>query len=326
MALSHCGKRCLVTGVAGFEGSHLAERLLDDGHEVVGLERFSDYHPRRVKEANLSELRKKDGFTFREVNLCSAELRPCLDGVGYVFHQAAQAGVRASWGESFRVYVEDNVLATQRLLEACKYAAVRRFVYASSSSVYGDALDLPVTECSPTHPVSPYGVTKLAGEHLCYLYRVDFGLPTVALRYLSVYGPRQRPDMAFYRFIAAIRLRQPITVYGDRAQTRDFTYVADAVEANLLAMRAQLPDEWRVWNIGGGSRVSVNEIVATLERIMGQQAALRHMLAQHGDVRHTWADVSAAQRDLGYAPRTTIELGLQAQVAWQLGRTGNEQA
>jgi nucleoside-diphosphate-sugar epimerase len=317
-------ERCLVTGVAGFVGSHLAERLLRGGYEVIGVDRFSDYYPRPVKEANLSELRRQDGFTFHETDLCSAELRPHLAGVSYVFHQAAQAGVRASWGESFRVYVEDNVLATQRLLEACKGRAVRRFVYASSSSVYGEALDLPVTESSPTRPVSPYGVTKLAGEHLCYLYRANFGVPAVALRYFSVYGPRQRPDMAFHRFVTAIRAGQPITVYGDGTQTRDFTFVADAVEANWLALRAQLPDEWRVWNIGGGSRASVNEVLTALERIMGQRAVLKHVPVQHGDVQHTWADVNAAQRDLGFAPRTTLEQGLQVQVAWQLGHPESE--
>ena len=317
-------ERCLITGVAGFIGSHLADRLLHEGYEVIGLDRFSDYYPRPVKEANLSGLRKQSGFAFHEADLCSAELRPYLDGVSYVFHQAAQAGVRASWGESFRVYVEDNVLATQRLLEACKGSAVRRFVYASSSSVYGEALDLPVTESSSTRPVSPYGVTKLAGEHLCHLYRSNYRVPTVALRYFSVYGPRQRPDMAFHRFVEAIRARQPITVYGDGTQTRDFTFVADAVDANWLTLRAQLPEEWHVWNIGGGSRVSVNQVLAALERIMGQRAMLKHLPAQHGDVQNTWADVSAARRELGFAPTATLEQGLQAQVAWQLGRPESE--
>ena len=334
-------KRCLVTGVAGFIGSHLAERLLQEGYEVVGIDCFTDYYARTFKESNLARLLEQPRFHLAEMDLRFAELKSALEGVDVVFHQAAQAGVRASWGETFRIYVEDNVLATQRLLEACKGSPVRHFVYASSSSVYGDTTDLPVTESSPTRPVSPYGVTKLAAEHLCYLYRVNFGVPTVALRYFTVYGPRQRPDMAFHRFIEAIRGGKPIAVYGDGEQSRDFTFVADAVEANMLTLRtphrtrggvpmlppspgdnAALPKDaregWRVWNIGGGCRATVNQVVALLERIMGRQAVLNYKEAQHGDARHTWADVSAARRDLGFAPRFSLEEGLQAQVSWQL--------
>lgn len=333
-------QRCLVTGVAGFIGSHLAERLLREGYEVVGLDCFSDYYSREVKEANLSALRagaaQQSRFHFAEINLRSADLRPHLADVEVVFHHAAQPGVRSSWGETFRIYVEDNVLATQRLLEACKGSPVRLFVYASSSSVYGDARDLPVSENSPTRPVSPYGVTKLAGEHLCYLYRANFAVPTVALRYFTVYGPRQRPDMAFHRFIAAIHSGKPIQVFGDGEQSRDSTYVADAVEANLLVVSyaereaANLagvsPEGWRVWNIGGGCRATVNEIIALLERIMGRKAVLNYQPAQHGDARHTWADVTRAREELGFGPRTSLEDGLRAQVAWQLAqmRRGND--
>ena len=320
-------QRCLVTGVAGFVGSHLAERLLQDGYEVTGIDCFTDYYGRTVKESNLAELLEQPRFHLAEMDLRFAELKSALEGVDVVFHQAAQAGVRASWGETFRIYVEDNVLATQRLLEACKGSPVRHFVYASSSSVYGDTTDLPVTESSPTRPVSPYGVTKLAAEHLCYLYRVNFGIPTVALRYFTVYGPRQRPDMAFHRFIEAIRGGKPIAVYGDGEQSRDFTFVADVVEANMLTLRMPPPspgdnaagrEGWRVWNIGGGCRATVNQIVALLERIMGRQAVLNYKEEQHGDARHTWADVSAARRDLGFAPRFSLAEGLQAQVSWQL--------
>jgi nucleoside-diphosphate-sugar epimerase len=320
-------QRCLVTGVAGFIGSHLAERLLHEGYEVTGIDCFTDYYGRTVKESNLAGLLEHPSFQLAEMDLRFAEIKSSLEGVDIVFHQAAQAGVRASWGETFRIYVEDNVLATQRLLEACKGSAVRHFVFASSSSVYGDTTDLPVTENSPARPVSPYGVTKLAAEHLCYLYRVNFGVPTLALRYFTVYGPRQRPDMAFHRFIEAIQSRKPIPVYGDGEQSRDFTFVADAVEANMLTlrMRPASPDDspagragWRVWNIGGGCRASVNQVVALLERIMDRKATLKYMAAQHGDARHTWADVSAARRDLGFAPHTTLEEGLQAQVSWQL--------
>jgi len=315
--------RCLVTGVAGFIGSHLAERLIREGYEVVGIDRFSDYYPRRLKEQNLLGLQVQRGFQLFEADLATADLSPLLANVRFVYHEAAQAGVRASWGESFHIYLRDNALATQRLLEACKGRSVERLIYASSSSIYGDAADLPVTEETPAKPVSPYGVTKLAGEHLCYLYRTTYNVPAVALRYFTVYGPRQRPDMAFHRFIEAMRAGTPITVYGDGEQTRDFTFVGDAVEANLCALSRDT-QEWRVWNIGGGSRASVNQVIASLGRIMGRQAKVRHMPAQHGDVRHTWADASTARRDLGFAPRTHLEEGLRAQVAWQMQATGKQ--
>ncbi len=313
--MSEC---CLITGVAGFIGSHLAERLLREGYEVVGLDDFSEYYAREVKERNLLALRTQPHFRFWEVDLCSGDLAPYLTGIDHVFHHAAQAGVRASWGEAFRVYLDDNLLATQRLLEACRRSAVQRFVYASSSSIYGDVADLPVREGSPARPVSPYGVTKLAAEHLCYLYRANFGLPTVALRYFTVYGPRQRPDMAFHRFIHAIDQGLPITIYGDGQQTRDFTFVADAVQANLLVLRIDAVRRWQVWNIGGGSRVTVNQVIKLLEQIMGRPARLKYAGTQYGDVRHTWADTSAAREDLGFAPTTSLEEGLQAQVHWQL--------
>jgi nucleoside-diphosphate-sugar epimerase len=313
-------ERCLVTGVAGFIGSHLAEALLREGYEVVGLDDFSDYYGREVKESNLLALRAQSQFHFVEADLCSADLALYLKGVDHVFHHAAQAGVRASWGEAFRVYVDDNVLATQRLLEACRGSTVQRFIYASSSSIYGDIADLPIRESSPMRPVSPYGVTKLAAEHLCYLYRANFGLPTVALRYFTVYGPRQRPDMAFHRFISAIDQGRPITIYGDGEQTRDFTFVGDAVQANIRVLRTDAVRDWHAWNIGGGSRVTVNQVVQLLEQIMGRPARLQHEGVQDGDVRHTWADTSAARKDLGFAPTTTLEEGLQAQVQWQLGQ------
>lgn len=317
-------ERCLVTGVAGFIGSHLAERLVRDGHQVVGIDCLRDYYSPRVKKANLQWLLQQPTFQFHEVDLVDFDLHRLLDGVGCVFHEAAQPGVRASWGDSFRVYVEDNVLATQRLLEACKASAVRRFVYASSSSVYGDTTDLPVSEQSATRPVSPYGVTKLAAENLCYLYNTNYNIPTVSLRYFTVYGPRQRPDMAFSRFITAIQNNMPIIIYGDGEQTRDFTFVADAIEANLRAMTYP-GSQWHVWNIGGGTRASLREVISLLETVLGQTAVLQHTAPQKGDVRHTWADVRSVSRDLDFEPRHTLEEGIRAQVAWQQLQSAREE-
>jgi len=308
--------RCLVTGVAGFIGSHLAERLLQEGYEVLGVDCFTDYYPRRIKERNLGQLRAAPGFHFVEADLCSVDLQALFEGTGKVLHLAAQAGVRASWGQSFGVYAENNILATQRLLEAAKDCGVDRFVYASSSSVYGDTPDLPMREDSRLRPVSPYGVTKLAGEHLCLLYHANHGLPTVATRYFTVYGPRQRPDMAFHRFIKAIRDGETISVYGDGEQTRDFTFVQDAVHATVLVLQSDAVGT--VFNVGGGSRVTVNETIAMLESIIGKRARIEHQPAQPGDVRHTLSDTSRAQRLLGYAPRTDLQTGLEAEVAWLL--------
>ena len=312
----------LVTGVAGFIGSHLAERLLRDGERVVGLDCFTDYYPRTVKEANLAGLRGQPRFRFCEMDLVTADLEALLkqEQVCGVLHQAAQAGVRASWGREFAVYTQNNVLATQRLLEAARTAGIRRFVYASSSSIYGDVAELPMRETARPQPHSPYGVTKLAAEHLCQLYHANFGLPTVSLRYFTVYGPRQRPDMAFHRFIRALLTDQPLPVYGNGEQTRDFTYVDDIVEANVRALHADAGGV--VLNIGGGSRVTLNEVLRLLGELTGRPVHIDRQGTQHGDVRHTWADTSAAQRLLDYAPRHTLESGLRAQVDWLRGVLG----
>jgi nucleoside-diphosphate-sugar epimerase len=305
--------RCFVTGVAGFIGSHLAERLIELGHEVVGLDRFTDYYPRATKEANLTKLRASTAFRLIEEDLATASLDALLDGAEVVFHQAAQPGVRASWGQTFDAYTRDNILATQRLLEAVKgRASVRRFVYASSSSVYGDTADLPMREASLPRPYSPYGVTKLAAEHLCELYRNNFGVPTVSLRYFTVYGPRQRPDMGFNKFIRATLRGDAIPVFGDGEQTRDFTFVADAVDANI----ASIEGNPGVYNIGGGSRVTLKQVFATLGEVIGYEPILNHVEPQAGDVRHTWADTSAARDGLGFSPKIALREGLEAQVAW----------
>jgi UDP-glucose 4-epimerase len=316
-------KRCLVTGCAGFIGSHLAERLIQLGHTVVGIDNFSDFYPRAVKEDYLAWLKGQPAFTFVEGDLAQMDLAPWLEGVEWAFHQAAQAGVRSSWGNDFAIYTQSNVLATQRLLEAAKGSpTLQAFIYASSSSVYGDAERYPTREDFLPQPISPYGVTKLAGEHLCRLYARAYGVPAVSLRYFTVYGPRQRPDMAFHRFIRAILANAPLIIYGDGMQTRDFTFVGDIVEANLLAAGRGRPGE--VYNIGGGSRVTVRQVIALLEEIIGRPARVEFAPAQKGDVLHTAADISKAARELGYQPKYSLREGLAQEVAWLEGRLASQ--
>jgi nucleoside-diphosphate-sugar epimerase len=302
--------RCLITGVAGFIGSHLAERLLADGHDVVGIDAFIDYYPRSMKEQNIENISSCRRFTFVEGNLLGLSLAPLLDGVDYIFHQAAQAGVRTSWGSSFSIYTDYNILATQRLLDALLTSGqhIKRFIYASSSSVYGNTRVLPVSESTTPQPISPYGVTKLAGEHLCQLYHHNFDIPTVALRYFTVYGPRQRPDMAFHRFCKAIIHHEPIHVFDDGTQTRDFTYIADVVEANVRA--ATFDTQGLVMNIAGGSRVTVREVIALLEDVSNTRIRVIFEQKQNGDVRDTFADISKAQQLIDYRPLTSLPEGL----------------
>ena len=304
----------LVTGVAGFIGSHLADALLTRGARVTGLDCFTDYYARAIKEANLSGLHGRPDFRFVETAVQRADLRRLLDGVTHVFHLAAQAGVRKSWGRDFQIYSINNVEATQALLEACVGAPVDRFVYASSSSVYGDDTPIPMREDALPRPVSPYGVTKLAAEQLCYLYHVNHGVPAVSLRYFTVYGPRQRPDMAFHRFLKAAIAGAPITIYGDGEQTRDFTYVADAVAATVAAAGRGRPGG--VYNIGGGSRVSVNAVLELVGRCTGRTLDIRRDAPQKGDMRDTSADTSRARADLGFAPSVPLEPGLEEEFRW----------
>jgi len=306
--------------VAGFIGSALAERLIEKGYQVTGLDCFTDYYPRQSKERNLERLHASPAFRFVETDLCSADLNPLLEDVRYVLHLAAQPGVRSSWGQSFAVYTQCNVLATQRLLEAAKDSGITRFVYASSSSVYGDTPDLPMREDSPLCPISPYGVTKLAAEHLCRLYQRSFGLPVVTLRYFTVYGPRQRPDMAIHRFIKAIRDSGTIFVFGDGEQARDFTFVGDAVEATILAMESDAVG--MVFNVGGGAQITINHTISLLEKIIGKRARVEHQEVQPGDVRHTLSDTSRARQRLGFAPKVNLEEGLEAEVAWLMAQGG----
>ncbi|MDA1000644.1 MAG: NAD-dependent epimerase/dehydratase family protein [bacterium] len=310
--------RYLVTGAAGFIGSHLCEILIADGHEVLGIDRFSPHYARDDKEENLAGLRRESAFEFRELDLAAGGLEGIASDVEGVYHLAAQAGVRASWGKEFSVYIEDNIHATQRLLEAFCGKEIEGFVFASSSSIYGDAETAPTPEDTIPRPVSPYGVSKLAGEHLCGLYHRNHGVPTVSLRYFTVYGPRQRPDMAFHKFLAAGIRGEAITLYGDGGQSRDFTYVKDAAEATRAALRKG--KRGGVYNIGGGQRASVNEVIACMEEIQGAPMKIGRMDTQMGDVRHTWADTKKAQSDLDFSPKTQLSDGLRAEYEWLLGR------
>lgn len=306
--------RYLVTGVAGFVGSSLSERLIALGHEVRGIDCFTDYYPRALKEDNLAALRRGTRFDFHEGDLATADLPALLEGCDAVFHQAAQAGVRASWGSTFESYTQHNVYSTQRLLEAVKTGGkVRRVVYASSSSVYGETDDLPMSETSRPKPHSPYGVTKLAAEHLCELYRHNFGVSTVSLRYFTVYGPRQRPDMGFHKFIVKLLKGEALPIFGDGEQTRDFTFIDDIVAANILSLA---DDASGVYNIGGGSRVTLNHVLETLAKLTERPLLVDRAGPQAGDVRHTEADTTRARTTLGYAPLVSLAEGLARHVTW----------
>ena len=306
--------KALVTGAAGFIGSHLSAALLDSGATVAGVDCFTDYYPRAMKEANLDTVKGRTGFSFTEGALQDVDLSALLEGVTHVFHLAGQPGVRKSWGKDFDVYIRDNIRATQRLLEAVARRPIEKYVYSSSSSVYGDNVPLPMREDTYLQPLSPYGVTKLAGEHLGNLYLANHGVQTVSLRYFTVYGPRQRPDMAFHRFLTAARDDTPMTVYADGEQTRDFTFVSDIVAANMAAAVQGRPGS--VYNIGGGSRVTLNHVLELIRAVTGKTVAIQREPAQMGDMRHTYADTSAARRDLDFNPRVTLENGLDQQYRW----------
>ena len=304
----------LVTGGAGFIGSHLSERLLADGASVTAIDCFTDYYPRPIKERNLSGLIGRPNYRFVEGELARVDLATLLDGITHVFHLAAQAGVRKSWGRDFTTYTTLNVDATQALLEACVGRPIERVVYASSSSVYGDEVSLPMREDALPQPVSPYGVTKLAAEHLCNLYYLNHAVPTVSLRYFTVYGPRQRPDMGFHRFFTAVLEGRPLVQFGDGLQTRDFTFVADAVTATATAAVRGAPGG--VYNIGGGSRVTLREVFELIGRVTGRPVHIDHQPEQKGDMRDTYAETSRAHADLGFVPSVTLEQGLREMFAW----------
>jgi nucleoside-diphosphate-sugar epimerase len=309
----------LVTGVAGFIGSHIAETLLLQGEKVIGIDQFNDYYDLSLKRKNAIDLEKYANFQLIEADIQAIDWQPILKDISVIYHQAAQAGVRASWGASFSQYTERNINATQILLEAAKeVSSLQRFVYASTSSVYGDAETMPTPETVCPEPVSPYGITKLAAERLCYLYHQNFGVPTVSLRYFSVFGPRQRPDMAFHKFFKAALAKQPINIYGDGQQTRDFTFVSDVVAANLSA--AVAPDAvGEVFNVGGGSRIVLTDILDCVDRVIGDPIQRNYIEKAIGDARHTSADVTKARKILNYSPKVSMLEGLTKEWEWIQG-------
>lgn len=310
MTMDHC----LVTGAAGFVGSHLCEQLLAQGHRVTGVDAFIPYYPRSIKEANLHPWRNTPNFRFYEHDLRQPLPDSAWEGVQVVFHLAAMAGLALSW-QDFDLYMTCNLQATQRLLEGALAHQVRHFIYASTSSVYGR--HATGDENQPLKPISPYGITKLAAENLCRAYADNFGLPLTILRYFSIYGPRQRPDMAYHIFIRALLTGEPITVYGDGEQSRSNTFVADCVRGTLLAFDKRERAMGEVMNVGGGEIVSLNQVLDMLQEMTGQTARIISAPPKPGDQRHTAADITKAHRILGYAPQTRVAQGLAAQLTWQ---------
>jgi len=308
----------VVTGVAGFIGSHLSQYLLQQGFSVIGLDSFHDYYPRWIKEDNLKTIRPYQRFTLIEGDLLSKSFlislkkAEVLKDVQYFFHLAAIPGVRRSWNR-FQSYVEDNILVTQRLLDFIKDFPIKKFIFASSSSVYGNSDCLPLKEDSKLIPLSLYGITKLTGEHLCQVYWQNYSVPTVSLRYFTVYGPRQRPDMAFHRFIKAILNDHQIEIFGSGKQTRDFTFISDIVRGTVLATNAPSGE---IFNLGGGTRIILTEAVELIRKIIGKEINITWISAQKGDVNDTWADIDKAIKILGYQPEVSLEDGLKEEISW----------
>jgi nucleoside-diphosphate-sugar epimerase len=306
----------IITGVAGFIGSHLAEALLNQGDKVVGIDQFNNYYDRQLKQNNIANLKQHSSFKLITADIQDLDWQQLLQSVDVVYHQAAQAGVRASWGKGFQDYTARNINATQVILEAAKQVnSLTRIVYASSSSIYGDAVTMPTSETLCPQPISPYGITKLAGERLCWLYQQNFDVPVTALRYFTVYGPRQRPDMAFHRFFKAAINNEAISIFGDGQQTRDYTFVSDIVAANLAA--AKIPEAiGEVFNIGGGSRVSLNELLNIMEQVIRQPIRRNYLEKAAGDARHTSANITKAKQILGYVPQVSLLEGLTREWEW----------
>jgi UDP-glucuronate 4-epimerase len=314
--------RCVVTGSAGFIGRHLCTTVLDGGHEVVGVDAFTDYYDPSLKRANAEWLARRDRYHGVELDLVSGNLDELFDGADAVIHLAGQPGVRLSWADGFDVYVERNITASQRVLEAARRTAVPRVVLASSSSVYGNAPAYPTAEDSPTRPFSPYGVTKRAMEELAGAYVANWGLPVVLLRYFTVYGPAQRPDMGMHRFIAHVAAGEPVPVYGDGEQVRDFTYVSDAARVTLAASTADL-EAGTVLNVAGGTSTTVNAVLRLVSECVGHEARPRRLPEQPGDVRVTGGTIDRARRLLGWEPEVPLAEGIKRQVAHQLAQSND---
>ena len=307
--------KCVVTGCAGFIGSHLAERLLKDGHTVVGVDCFTDYYPRVIKESNFAGFRDHPQFQFHDRDLANGDLGDIVEGANYIFHLAAMPGLTRSWID-FDTYARCNLTATHRLLEAVKGSAtLKKFVYASTSSVYGKYAS--GDEALPTKPSSPYGITKLAGEQLARVYLDEFDVPTAVLRFFSVYGPRQRPDMGYHLFIKWILEGTPIKLTGDGLQVRGNTYVGDCVDAVIQTGLKAMPGE--TFNLGGGEITTIIDVIRTIERLAGKPAKIERHPPRKGDQLATGADVTKLWRHLGWKPGTGLEAGLAKQIEWQRG-------
>jgi nucleoside-diphosphate-sugar epimerase len=304
----------LVTGAAGFIGSHLCRALIRKEASVIGIDSFTDFYPRWIKQKNIQPLLNHPKFKFISEDIIGLDLKKEMEQAEAIFHLAAQPGVRSSWGGEFSIYTKNNIDVTQRLLETAKNVFLKKFIYASSSSVYGLSPRLPMTETQVLHPYSPYGVTKLAAENLCFLYHKNYGIPCVSLRFFTVYGPGQRPDMAFHRFFKAIREDNEIKLYGDGEQTRDFTFIDDIIEANISSICNGIPGE--TYNIGGGTQIKLIDIIPVLEKICKKKIKIKCQEGQKGDVRHTFADIEKAKKDLDYIPQVSLEDGLREEWDW----------
>lgn len=307
--------KILVTGAAGFIGSHLCEKLLTDNkNEVIGIDTFIGPTPGFLKNINLANLVGHPRFKLFQVDLLTADLEKMLEGIDVIYHLAGMPGVRSSWGKDFGPYVSNNIVATQRLLEASKNKPIDKFIYASTSSVYGETAG-KVAENAFLSPLSPYGITKLTGEHLCNVYHISFNIPIVTIRFFTVYGPRQRPDMAFHRFIAHILKGEPLTIFGDGTQSRDFTYVSDCVEGTAAVIyKDNVIGE--IINIGGKERASVNDVIMIMEKLTGKKAAIVFLPKISGEPKHTWADISNARKLLDYDPKISLQEGLAKEIEY----------
>lgn len=310
--------KVLVTGAAGFIGSHLVDRLLEAGYEVAGLDCFTDYYSPEVKRRNLSRALAHERFTPIEGDLLQLDLDDLIRGMDGVAHLAGEPGVRSSWGERFPTYLERNVQTTQRLLEAASRGGLEHFVYASSSSIYGSSDGGPVAEDGTFRPASPYGMSKVAAEELVRLYARERGVTSTVLRYFTVYGPRQRPEMALSRFISAISSGEPVEVFGDGSQAREMTYVSDVVEATVAALETKPKEPARTYNVGGGTRTTVGKLVNLVGETLGERPEVRYCPPVPGDVLSTWANLGRSRRELGYEPRVSLEEGVERQVRWVL--------